>query len=122
MSKDTSAFPFVLSLVSLCAVHLSVLFTSLYYSSPGSSHMELLVIRELWYGDKHGRTTAPGLTLYMKNRYDTRGAKAVGMKTIYVYRWTDDINEDQAAVRRENDAYLEGMDGLSEAVARLGSS
>lgn len=44
------------------------------------------------------------------------------MKTVYVYRWTDDINEDQAAVRQENDAYLEGMDGLAETVARLGSS
>lgn len=43
------------------------------------------------------------------------------MKTVYIYRWTDDINENQAAVRRENDAYLEGMDGLAEAVARLGS-
>lgn len=44
------------------------------------------------------------------------------MKTIYVYRWTDDINEDQAAVRLENDVYLQGMDGLAEAVTRLGSS
>lgn len=58
-----------------------------------------------------------------ENRYDTRGAKEAGMKTVYVYRWTDDINKDQAAVRRENDAYLEGgMAGLAEAVARLGSS
>lgn len=62
------------------------------------------------------------LNLVLSNRYDTRGAKAVGMKTVYVYRWTDDINEDQAAVRQENDAYLEGMDGLAETVARLESS
>ncbi|KAL1865306.1 hypothetical protein Daus18300_007196 [Diaporthe australafricana] len=52
--------------------------------------------------------------------YDTRGAKDVGMKTVYVYRWTDDINEDQAVVRQENDVYLESMDELAEAVARLG--
>lgn len=58
-----------------------------------------------------------------ESRYDTRGAKEAGIKTVYVYRWTDDINEDQAAVRRENDAYLEeGMAGVAEAVARLGSS
>lgn len=44
------------------------------------------------------------------------------MKTVYVYRWTDDINENQAAVRRENDVYLESMDGLAEAVAQLSSS
>lgn len=61
------------------------------------------------------------LNYFSSNRYDTRGAKSVGMKTVYVYRWTDDINEDQAAVRQENDAYLEGMDGLAETVTRLGS-
>ncbi|KAI3396248.1 hypothetical protein diail_12392, partial [Diaporthe ilicicola] len=60
------------------------------------------------------------LTLVAGDRYDTRGAKAVGMKTVYVYRWTDDINEDQAAVRQENDAYLESMDQLAETVAQLG--
>ncbi|KAK3113762.1 hypothetical protein LTR53_008627 [Teratosphaeriaceae sp. CCFEE 6253] len=51
--------------------------------------------------------------------YDTRGAKAVGMKTIYIYRWTDDVLEDQAVVREENDAYLESMDGLVNAVEGL---
>lgn len=53
-------------------------------------------------------------------RYDTRGAKAVGMKTVYIYRWTDDINEDQAVVRQENDAYLKDMDGLAETISQLG--
>lgn len=51
--------------------------------------------------------------------YDTRGAKAVGMKTVYVYRWTDDIREDQEVVRGEHDAYLDSMDRLDEAVAGL---
>lgn len=51
--------------------------------------------------------------------YDTRGAKAVGMRTIYVYRWTDDIREEQGLVRGEHDVYLDGMEGLVEAVAGL---
>lgn len=51
--------------------------------------------------------------------YDVRGARAVGMRTVYVYRWTDDVREDQEVVRGENDVYLEGMDGLAEAIAGL---
>ncbi|KAF4627583.1 hypothetical protein G7Y89_g10570 [Cudoniella acicularis] len=50
---------------------------------------------------------------------DLRGAKAVGMKTVYVRRWTDDIREDQVVIRGENDAYLEDMQGLDEAIFRL---
>ncbi|KAJ6507741.1 (S)-2-haloacid dehalogenase IVA [Mycena vitilis] len=52
--------------------------------------------------------------------YDTRGAKKVGMKTVYVYRWTDDVREDQEVVRGEHDVYLESMDQLVEAVAGFG--
>jgi 2-haloalkanoic acid dehalogenase type II len=51
--------------------------------------------------------------------YDLRGAKAVGMKTVYVYRWTDDVLEDQKVVREENDIYLEDMQSLDEVIARL---
>ncbi|KAJ7782469.1 (S)-2-haloacid dehalogenase IVA [Mycena maculata] len=51
--------------------------------------------------------------------YDTRGAKAVGMKTVYIYRSTDDILEDQEVVRGEHDAYLDGMARLAETVAGL---
>lgn len=51
--------------------------------------------------------------------YDTRGAMAVGMKTVYVYRWTDDIREDQEVVKGEHDVYLESMEGLVEAVTEL---
>lgn len=52
--------------------------------------------------------------------YDVRGAKAVGMRTVYVRRWTDDVDEmgDEErvrVVRGENDVFLErGMDGLVE--------
>ena len=51
--------------------------------------------------------------------YDLRGAKAVGMKTVYVRRWTDDVREDQEEVRKENDAYLEDMRGLEEVLLKL---
>ncbi|EMC94525.1 hypothetical protein BAUCODRAFT_35744 [Baudoinia panamericana UAMH 10762] len=51
--------------------------------------------------------------------YDLRGAKAAGMKTVYIYRWTDDIREDQEIVREENDAYLLDMRDLSRVVAAL---
>lgn len=50
---------------------------------------------------------------------DLRGAKAVGMKTVYVRRWTDDVREDQGQVRRENDAYLGDMSELDGVIARL---
>lgn len=51
--------------------------------------------------------------------YDLRGAKVVGMKTVYVRRWTDDILEDQEVIRRENNAYLEDMGELDEAISKL---
>lgn len=51
--------------------------------------------------------------------YDTRAAKEVGMKTIYVYRRTDDIEEDQEKVRTEFDVYLTDMIELPEAVSAL---
>ena len=50
---------------------------------------------------------------------DLRGAKAVGMKTVYVRRWTDDVREDQAQVSRENDAYLGDMRELDDEIASL---
>ncbi|WPH01618.1 (S)-2-haloacid dehalogenase IVA [Acrodontium crateriforme] len=50
---------------------------------------------------------------------DVRGAKAVGMKTVYIHRWTDDVNEDQEVVQKENDAYLEGMKHLVETIDKL---
>lgn len=54
--------------------------------------------------------------------YDLRGAKAVGMQTIYIYRWTDDIFEDQEIIRKENEAYLTSMEQLPETIARLADS
>ncbi|KAJ7191574.1 (S)-2-haloacid dehalogenase IVA [Mycena pura] len=57
---------------------------------------------------------------------DLRGAKAVGMKTVYVRRETDDVWEDQEVIRSENDVYLEDMQELdkrpSAAIAALGGN
>ena len=51
--------------------------------------------------------------------YDLRGAKAVGMRTVYVYRWTDDVLEVQEIIKRENDAYLNDMKDLADTIASL---
>ncbi|KAI0845138.1 HAD-like protein [Daldinia vernicosa] len=61
--------------------------------------------------------------------YDLRAAKALGMNTVYVYRWTDDRSEDMDVVRRENDVFLgegegegeseNGMEGLYSAIEVL---
>lgn len=48
--------------------------------------------------------------------YDLRGDKAAGMHTVYVYRWTDDIREDQELVKKENKFWLEDMHGLLDAI------
>jgi 2-haloalkanoic acid dehalogenase type II len=50
---------------------------------------------------------------------DLQGAKAVGMRTIYIRRWTDDIREDQEQIRMENDGYLLNMVDLDKLIANL---
>lgn len=51
--------------------------------------------------------------------YDVRGAKEAGMKTVYIHRWTDDVNEDMEVVRGENDFFLEDMTRLAEVIGRF---
>lgn len=51
--------------------------------------------------------------------WDNRGGKEVGMKTVYIHRWTDDINEDMEVVRAENDYFLEDMTDLAAVIGRL---
>lgn len=53
--------------------------------------------------------------------YDTRAARALGFKTVYVYRWTDDRNENMESVERENDYFLGegGMRDLFRAIKSL---
>lgn len=50
---------------------------------------------------------------------DLRGAKAVGMKTIYIHRWTDDVSWDQELIKKENDMYLNDMHNLLSAILQL---
>lgn len=51
--------------------------------------------------------------------YDTRGAKEAGMRTVYIHRWTDDINEDMEVVKGENDFFLEDMTDLAAVIGQL---
>jgi 2-haloacid dehalogenase len=50
--------------------------------------------------------------------YNLRGAKALGMKTVYVHWWTDNVLEDQGAVRGGM-MIFERYEGLDDAVAEL---
>ncbi|KAL6400170.1 Haloacid dehalogenase, type II [Ilyonectria robusta] len=51
--------------------------------------------------------------------YDLRGAQNCGMKTVYIHRWTDDVDEDMKKVETEFDAFLENMDDLPTVIATL---
>lgn len=50
---------------------------------------------------------------------DLRGARNVGMRTVYIKRATDDIHEDLTNIHSEFDAVLDGMLGLTDAVKML---
>ena len=52
--------------------------------------------------------------------WDLRGAKEVGWKTVYVRRWTDDVEEDMDTLKEEFDFFLENMDELPAVINRLG--
>lgn len=43
--------------------------------------------------------------------YDLRAARQVGMKTVYVQRWTEDGLEDMETVERECDGFVDGRGG-----------
>lgn len=51
--------------------------------------------------------------------WDLRGAKEVGIKTVYIRRWTDDIEEDMEALKEEFDVFLEGMEELPRGIQHL---
>ena len=57
--------------------------------------------------------------LVAAHAYDLRGAKEAGMSTIYIRRWTDDINEDMTVVQGENDFFLEDMATLPDVIRQL---
>lgn len=46
--------------------------------------------------------------------YDTRAAKEVGMKTLYVRRTTEDVDEDFAGIEKEFDLFVDGRDGSED--------
>lgn len=50
---------------------------------------------------------------------DLRGATRAGMKTIYIKRWTDDVDDDVEGVKKEVDFFLGDMDGLVDVVKGL---
>ncbi|KAK1593546.1 haloacid dehalogenase [Colletotrichum navitas] len=59
------------------------------------------------------------VVLVAAHAYDLRGAKKVGMKTVYVHRWTDDVDEDMEKVKSEFNAFLEDMTDLPNVIASL---
>jgi 2-haloacid dehalogenase len=62
---------------------------------------------------------AEEVVLVAAHAYDLRGAEKVGLRTIYIHRWTDDIDEDTEKVKTEFDFYLENMESLSDTIAKL---
>ena len=59
------------------------------------------------------------VVLVAAHAYDLRGAQKCGMRTIYIHRWTDDVDEDMESVKTEFDVFLEGMERLPDAIAEL---
>ncbi|KAL2877093.1 hypothetical protein SGCOL_007715 [Colletotrichum sp. CLE4] len=59
------------------------------------------------------------VVLVAAHAYDLRGAQKVGLRTIYVHRWTDDVDEDMEQVRSEFDVFLDDMIELPKAVDSL---
>lgn len=51
--------------------------------------------------------------------YDLRGAQKCGMRTIYIHRWTDDVDEDMEKVKTEFDAFLNDMGDLPATIAKI---
>ena len=51
--------------------------------------------------------------------YDLRGAQKCGMQTIYIHRWTDDVDEDMEKVKTEFDAFLDDMGDLPATIAKI---
>jgi 2-haloalkanoic acid dehalogenase type II len=59
------------------------------------------------------------VVLVAAHAYDLRGAQNVGIKTIYIHRWTDDVDEDMDQVRGEFGAFLEGMEELPATIRKM---
>ncbi|KAJ5951223.1 Haloacid dehalogenase type II [Penicillium vulpinum] len=59
------------------------------------------------------------VVLVAAHAYDLRGAQKCGLRTVYVHRWTDDIDEDMEVVKTEFDAFLENMEDLPGVIEGL---
>ncbi|KAM0543462.1 hypothetical protein ACHAPJ_012326 [Fusarium lateritium] len=65
------------------------------------------------------KLNAEEVVMVAAHAYDLRGAQNVGIKTIYIHRWTDDVDENMDKVRREFGAFLEGMEDLPATIEKL---
>ena len=46
--------------------------------------------------------------------YDLRAAKRAGMRTVYLWRWTEDREEDMNVVRAQNDGFVDAKEATAE--------
>ena len=59
------------------------------------------------------------VVLVAAHAYDLRGAKKCGMRTVYIQRWTDDIDEDMNKVKEEFPFFLDNMKDLPKVVSSM---
>jgi 2-haloalkanoic acid dehalogenase type II len=62
------------------------------------------------------KVTPQECVMVAAHAYDLRAAKAVGMKTVYIRRWTEDTQEDMQEIKKENDDFLEDMSELASVI------
>ena len=102
-----------LDLVNSSALRFNMLFSSqllgCYKPNPESYEKALQLVK----------LKAEDVVLVAAHAYDLRGAQKVGLKTIYIHRWTDDVDEDMESVRKEFDVFLEDMKELPAAIAAM---
>lgn len=68
-----------------------------------------------------GRINPEQAVMVAAHAYDLRAAKAVGLRTVYIRRWTDDQDEtdDDLLVRENNGHVLDDFAGLAEEIQKL---
>lgn len=104
---------FQLDLTRSAGLHFDLLFSSEllgHYKPDAEAYLKALRLLQLQPED---------CVLVAAHAYDLRGAKAVGLKTVYIKRWTDDIDEDDEVVQAEFDAHLPDMSDLATTIKNL---
>jgi 2-haloalkanoic acid dehalogenase type II len=104
---------FQLDLTRSAGLHFDLLFSSEllgHYKPDPEAYLKAMRLLQLQPQD---------CVLVAAHAYDLRGAKAVGIKTVYVKRWTDDIDEDDNMVKSEFDAHLTEMSNLATTIKNL---